>query len=81
MRINIRIDNMNAAEKLSQICKDFDSEITLRGKDKFCVDPKSTLGIFAMMYTARDSMVLDTGDMEDRQIPELVSRLNGYIKN
>ena len=81
MLMKIHVDTMKDAELLSQICKDFNSEILLRGGNKFCVDPKSTLGIFAIMYSSRDNMVLDTGDMEDEQIPVLVEKLNHFIEN
>lgn len=80
MLIRIHVDGMKEAEHLSGICKDFDSEIMLRGAGKFCVDPKSTLGIFAIMYSARDSMVIDTGDMSDEEIPSFIERIADYVK-
>lgn len=79
MLIKIHVDGMKEAEQLSAICKDFTSELLLRGGNKFCVDPKSTLGIFAIMYSSRDNMMMDTGDMEDTQIPVLIKKLQNYI--
>ena len=78
MTIHIRVDSMKAAEQLSSICKEYPNELFLRS-EKFCVDPKSTLGILAMMYSARDSMYLDTGDLEDQQISGFIERLGAYI--
>ena len=62
MLIKIHVDSMKDAERLSAICREHSEEILLRA-DHFCVDPKSTLGVLAIMYSARDSMQLDTGDM------------------
>lgn len=78
MKIHIHVDSMKAAEHLSSICKDFSDELYLRS-EKFCIDPKSTLGILAMMYSARDDMYLDTGDLEDRNIPKLLKAIESYI--
>ena len=62
MIVHIQVESMKAAEQLSGICKNYSEELFLRS-DKFCIDPKSTLGILAMMYSARDSMYLDTGEV------------------
>ncbi len=78
MNIHVHVDSMKAAEHLSSICKDFSEELFLRS-EKFCIDPKSTLGILAMMYSARDSMYLDTGDLSDRDIPKLLEALDSFI--
>lgn len=78
MTIHVHVDSMKAAEQLSCICKEFENELLLRS-EKFCIDPKSTLGILAMMYSARNSMYLDTNDMEDHQIPKLVEALEAFI--
>lgn len=69
---------MKAAEQLSAICKDFTEEILLRS-EKFCVDPKSTLGVLAMMYSARDTMFLDTNEMEDERIPKFVKAISAFL--
>ncbi|MBQ9944748.1 MAG: hypothetical protein IJO67_10360 [Clostridia bacterium] len=79
MKIHVHIDSMKAAEHFSGICKDFPEEILLRS-EKFCVDPKSTLGILAMMYSARDTMYIDTNDMDDERIPDLANAIKAYIK-
>lgn len=78
MNIHVHVDSMKAAEHFSSICKDFSEELFLRS-EKFCIDPKSTLGILAMMYSARDSMYLDTGDLSDRDIPKLLEALDSFI--
>ncbi len=79
MKIHIHVDSMKAAEQLSAICKDFTNEVLLRS-EKFCTDPKSTLGVLAMMYSARDTMFIDTNDMEDLTIPKFVKAIEAYIK-
>ncbi|MBO2518014.1 MAG: hypothetical protein CW338_12225 [Clostridiales bacterium] len=81
MLINIEVKTMKDAERLSQICKDYEAELLLRGKDKFCVDPKSTLGIFAIMYSAKDSMMMDTADMDDSELPGFIKRIEDFIKD
>lgn len=78
MTIHVHVDSMKAAEHLSSICKEFENELLLRS-EKFCIDPKSTLGILAMMYSARNSMYLDTNDMEDDQIPHLIQAIDSFI--
>ncbi len=78
MKIHIHVDTMKAAEQLSAICKDFTDEVLLRS-EKFCIDPKSTLGILAMMYSARDTMYIDTNTMEDETIPKFVQAIEAYI--
>jgi len=76
--IHIYVDSMAAAERLSGICKEYDNELFLRS-EKFCIDPKSTLGILAMMYSARDTMYLDTNDLEEEKIPGFLAALDAYI--
>lgn len=78
MTIHVHVDSMKAAEHLSSICKDYSNELFLRS-EKFCIDPKSTLGILAMMYSARDTMYLDTGDLGDREIPQFLQDIDAYI--
>ena len=63
----------------SNIVRRYPAEITLKA-DKFCVDPKSALGVLAILYSARDNMMLDTGDMDDGEIPQLVRDIKDYIK-
>ena len=79
MLINVKIDGMMDAEHFSNFVRRYPAEITLKA-DKFCVDPKSALGVLAILYSARDNMVLDTGDMDDGDIPKLVRDIQNYIK-
>lgn len=78
MLVHIKVENMKEAERLSDICKQYPNELALRG-DRFCVDPKSTLGILAMMYSARDKMFLDTGDIEDDVLPDFLAAVDSYL--
>ena len=77
MNIHIHVDSMKAAEKLSSICKEYGHDIALRS-GKFHIDPKSTLGILAMMYSARDHMFLDTGSMKEQDIPKFLEAIDEY---
>ena len=79
MIVHVHVDSMKAAEQLSTICKGFSGEMYLRS-DKFCVDPKSTLGILAMMYSARDEMRLDTGELDEQDTEKLLNAIRGYIE-
>ena len=78
MTLHVRIDTMKDAERLSHILRTYPDEMYLRS-DKLCVDPKSVLGILALMYSARNRMVLDTGDMTDESIAHLILDLNEYL--
>ena len=78
MNIHIHVDSMKAAERLSSICKEFERDVALRS-EKFCVDPKSLLGILAMMYSSRDQLFLDTGSMDDEDLPRFLSAIDPYI--
>lgn len=78
MTIHINVASMKEAERLSDICKNFPNELALRA-DRFCVDPKSTLGILAMMYSARDKMYLDTGDLDDKDLPNFLRQIDSYL--
>ena len=78
MMIHIHVDSMKAAERLSSICKEYAGDIFLCS-EKFHIDPKSTLGILAMMYSSRDSMFLDTGSMSDRDLPRFLEAIDYYI--
>lgn len=79
MLINVKINSMKDAEHFSNIVRRYPAEITLKA-DKFCVDPKSALCVLAILYSARDNMMLDTGDMDDGEIPQLVRDIKDYIK-
>ena len=78
MNIHIHVDSMKAAEDLSGICREFGNDISLCS-EKFHIDPKSTLGILAMMYSARDHMFLNTGSMSDQDLPRFLEAIDGYI--
>ena len=78
MNVRIRVDSMKAAEHLASTCKQYAGEMYLR-TDKFCVDPKSTLGILAMMYSAKDQMVLDTGELTDTEVPRFLQAISAYL--
>lgn len=78
MIIHIHVDSMNAAERLSNICKSYDNEFFLRS-DKFCIDPKSTLGIMAMMYSVRNRMFLDTGVMGEGDLEKFLQEIDSYL--
>ncbi len=78
MNIHIHVDTMKAAENLSTICKSFPSEMTLRS-ERYCIDPESTLGILAMMYSARDRMYLDTGSLPEEDLPAFLEAIDAYI--
>ena len=78
MNVHIHVDSMKEAEHLSAICKEYPYELYLRS-EKFCIDPKSTLGILAMMYSARDHMILDTGDMDEKVMSRFLRAIDAYI--
>ncbi len=78
MIIHIHVDSMKAAERLSNICKEYDNDFFLRS-EKFCIDPKSTLGIMAMMYSVRNRMFLDTGALSEADLAEFLRKIDGYL--
>ncbi len=78
MIIHIHVDSMKAAERLSNICKEYDNEFFLRS-EKFCIDPKSTLGIMAMMYSVRNRMFLDTGTLDEESLNRFLSEIDSYL--
>ena len=78
MIVHIHVDSMKAAEQLAGICKGYACEMCLRS-EKYCVDPKSTLGILAMMYSSRDQMLLDTGSMPDKDVPAFLNTIASYV--
>jgi hypothetical protein len=74
MFINIKVENMREAEQLSYICNQFPYEMYLRA-NKYCADPKSTLGVLAMMYNDKANLIMDTGDMPDNIMKEFSAKL------
>lgn len=79
MTIKVHIDGMKEAEHFSNIVRQYSAELTLNA-GKFCVDPKSSLGVLALLYSAHDNIELNTGDMEDATIPVLINDIAAYIK-
>ena len=69
---------MKAAERLSNICKEYNNQFFLRS-EKFCIDPKSTLGIMAMMYSVRNRMFLDTGDLNEADLSKFLQEIDSYL--
>ena len=78
MSIHIHVDTMKEAEHLSTICKEYPYELQLKS-DKFCIDPKSTLGILAMMYSARDNMYLDITELDENLYPKFMADIESYM--
>ena len=78
MTIHIHVDSMKAAEHLSAICREYPYELQLKS-EKFCIDPKSTLGILAMMYSARDSMYLDITELDENLYPKFLAAIDSYM--
>ena len=78
MSIHIHVDSMKAAEHLSAICKEYPNEFSLRA-GQFSIDPKSTLGILAMMYSAKEEMYLDTCDMEEAAYSRFLKSIAAYM--
>lgn len=78
MSIHIHVDTMKEAEHLSAICKEYPYELQLKS-DKFCIDPKSTLGILAMMYSARDNMYLDITELDENLYPKFMADIESYM--
>ena len=78
MNVHIHVDSMKEAEHLSSICREFPYELLLRS-EKFCIDPKSTLGILAMMYSARKDMYLDLNDLDENLYPKFMKAIEPYM--
>ncbi|MBR3106173.1 MAG: hypothetical protein IKH30_03190 [Clostridia bacterium] len=78
MIIHIHVDSMKAAERLSSICKNYDNDFFLRS-ERFCIDPKSTLGIMAMMYSVRNRMFLDTGALKEEDLAKFMQEIDSYL--
>ena len=69
---------MKAAENLSAICKGYACSLYLKS-EQFCVDPKSTLGVLALMYACKDKMDLDFSDMDASLRAKFLSDIQPYI--
>ena len=79
MIVSIHVDSMRAAEQLSLICKGVANELFLRSA-QYCIDPKSTLGVLAMMYSARDDMKLDTGELREPDLSRFLRDLSPFLR-
>ncbi|MBQ8081143.1 MAG: hypothetical protein IJ240_04505 [Clostridia bacterium] len=79
MKIQIIVKNMKEAERLSNICKDYPYDMALYGKDEFAIDPKSELGILALMVPNQKIMTLDTLEMKDTVLPGFLERLDRFL--
>ncbi len=78
MKIKFQVKTMKDAERFSNICKKFPVEFWIRSK-QFCTDPKSTLGVLALMYSDNDNMYIDTGDMDDKTIGEFSEKADEFL--
>lgn len=79
MNIKIQVDNMREAERLSYICNQFPYEMYLRA-NQYCADPKSTLGVLAMMYAEKTNLIIDTGDMPDDAMVNFSGKISEFVK-
>ncbi len=79
MRIPIRAESMRQAEEISLACREAKGDLVLRA-GRYCVDPRLTMGILAMMYTEPDQMVIETGDMEEAEAAHLREALAPYTE-
>ena len=77
MNVPIRVDSMKEAEQFSAICKEFPCTLMLKS-GRYCIDPKSTLGVLAMMYAARDHMYLDINDLDETLYPQFMTAIANY---
>ena len=69
---------MKSAEHLCSICKEYPEEIRLRS-GVYDVDPKSPLGVLALMYSARNQMYLDTGDLPETSLKRFLKSISAYM--
>lgn len=77
MNIHIHVDSMKAAEHLCSICREYPEDLRLHS-DAFSVDPKSPLGILALMYSSKDQMYLDTGNLEANSLQRFLKAIHAY---
>ena len=63
---------------MCSICRDYPGDLSLRS-EKYLVDPKSPLGILAMMYSARNEMYLDITDLDENLYPKFMADIEGYM--
>ncbi len=77
MIIPIRAQSMRQAEEISGICQKAKGDLTLRA-GRYCVDPRLIMGVLALMYTAPDSLAIDTEDMDGAEAARLREALEAY---
>ena len=78
MNIHIHVDSMKAAEHLCNICREYPENIRLRS-GSCSIDPKSALGILALMYTARNQLYLDTANLKDASLACFLKSISAYL--
>lgn len=79
MKLEVNVNGIKEAEKFSAICQQYPYEMLMRSGD-FCMDPKSMLGVLAIFYSAKEPVILDTGDMDDKEIKKFCENIQEYIK-
>ena len=77
MNVPIRVESMQEAERLSAICKEYPCALLLKS-GRYCIDPKSTLGVLAIMYAARGHLYLDTNDLDESLYPQFMTAIANY---
>lgn len=80
MILSVHIDNMKEAEQFSAVLRNYAGDITLKA-DQYCVDPRSILGVLAIMYSAHNNMVLDTGDTPEGDLIRLQADVAPYLQS
>lgn len=79
MNINIQVNDMKEAERLSIACRKFPYELTLRAGNRLAADPKSLLGVLAMMYEDRRALTLNTGDLPDEYLSDFTQAISPFL--
>lgn len=79
MKIHIHVDSMKAAEHLCSICREYPGEDIRLRSDRYSIDPKSPLGILALMYSTRNQMYLDIGNLEETSLKRFLKSISAYL--
>ncbi|MDO4548795.1 MAG: hypothetical protein Q4D04_11895 [Clostridia bacterium] len=79
MTVRVIVDTIHDAERLSKACNQFPYEMYLRA-GSYCADPKSTLGVLAMMYQDKNGLAIDTGDMPDKEQKSFIKAIAGFVR-
>ena len=79
MKIEINIQGLQNSEKFSAICQNYPGQLYLRS-GQFCVDPKSMLGVLAIIYSAYDPVFVDTNDMDEETVQKFLKDINQFLK-